>query len=75
MNTPRTDAALYAIAPRETWTKYEWIPVEFSRQLERELTAEQEKVKQLRDALETVYMRTIDIDSRKTAMTALEATK
>lgn len=48
MNTPRTDAESWAHPTDGT----EVVNATFSRQLERELTAEQEKVKRLRDALE-----------------------
>lgn len=56
MNTPRTDAINKAIDEMPQH-EVEWVAwcaeyAETSRQLERELAAEQEKVKELRDALE-----------------------
>ena len=49
MNTPRTDAEFMGVIHDE-----ECVMASFARQLERELTAEQEKVKQLREALEKI---------------------
>lgn len=53
MNTPRTDAVLSAPEIRVSWFQQRMTQtvIEHSRQLERELMAEQEKVKQLREAL------------------------
>jgi hypothetical protein len=38
-DTPLTDAALYAIPPGDTWTKYDWVPAQFAQKLERDLSA------------------------------------
>lgn len=56
MNTPRTDAACFdSFEHPLTHQNCEVVKADFSRQLERELIAEQEKVRELRKALQLTY--------------------
>lgn len=50
MNTPRTDSQ---VGEHSKFHGVEFVSADFARQLERELIAEREKAKELRDALET----------------------
>lgn len=64
MNTPRTDAIDTYQPFVVSSDKYREL-ANLSRQLETQ-------VQELREALEKIYMRTIDIDSRATAKAILE---
>jgi hypothetical protein len=54
MNTPLTDANAFATEYALVKEGTELVLADFARQLERELAAEQEKVRELREALEEI---------------------
>jgi hypothetical protein len=74
MNTPRTDAFKKTL---KSWCGDESECLDFARQLERELSTEKDKVKELREALQFIADGNCDraIQARNTARAILEKTK